>query len=103
MFQPHLYSRTQNFANEFAASLDKLDELILLDVYPAREKPIPGVTSEIILQKMKIENKQLIKKENLTDLLDKKNLEVLLTLGAGDIGEFVEPLKRMLKNRIKEK
>ncbi len=99
VFQPHLYSRTQNFANEFAGSLDELDELILLDIYPAREKPVPGVTSEIILQKMKMENKQLAKKENLVELLEKKDLEVLLTLGAGDIGEFVEPVKKMLKNR----
>ncbi|MCK4700809.1 MAG: UDP-N-acetylmuramate--L-alanine ligase, partial [Bacteroidales bacterium] len=99
VFQPHLYSRTQNFANEFAGSLDELDELILLDIYPAREKPVPGVTSEMILQKMKMENKQLVKKENLVDLLGNKDLEVLLTLGAGDIGEFVEPLKKMLKNR----
>ncbi|MCK4630736.1 MAG: UDP-N-acetylmuramate--L-alanine ligase [Bacteroidales bacterium] len=99
VFQPHLYSRTQNFANEFADSLDELDELILLDIYPAREKPVPGVTSEMILQKMKMENKQLAKKENLVELLGKKDLEVLLTLGAGDIGEFVEPVKKMLKNR----
>lgn len=99
VFQPHLYSRTQNFANEFAGSLDELDELILLDIYPAREKPVSGVTSEMILQKMKMENKQLAKKENLVDLLGNKDLEVLLTLGAGDIGEFVEPLKKMLKNR----
>ena len=99
VFQPHLYSRTQNFANEFAGSLDELDELILLDIYPAREKPVPGVTSEMILQKMKMENKQLAKKENLVELLGKKDLEVLLTLGAGDIGEFVEPVKKMLKNR----
>jgi len=99
VFQPHLFSRTQNFANEFAGSLDELDELILLDIYPAREKPVPGVTSEMILQKMKMENKQLAKKENLVDLLGKKDLEVLLTLGAGDIGEFVEPVKKMLKNK----
>ncbi len=99
VFQPHLYSRTQNFANEFAGSLDELDELILLDIYPAREKPVPGVTSEMILQKMKMENKQLAKKENLVDLLGNKDLEVLLTLGAGDICEFVEPVKKMLKNR----
>lgn len=103
VFQPHLYSRTQIFANEFAGSLDELDELILLDIYPAREKPVPGVTSDMILQKMKIENKQLVKKENLVDLVGNKDFEVLLTLGAGDIGEFVEPLKRMLKNKIKEK
>jgi len=99
VFQPHLYSRTQIFANEFSGSLDELDELILLDIYPAREKPVPGVTSEMILQKMKIKNKQLVKKENLVDLLRNKDLEVLLTLGAGDIGEFVEPVKRMFMNR----
>ncbi|MBE9509874.1 MAG: UDP-N-acetylmuramate--L-alanine ligase [Bacteroidetes bacterium] len=99
VFQPHLYSRTQNFANEFAGSLDELDELILLDIYPAREKPVPGVTSEMILQKMKMENKQLAKKENLVDLLGNKDLDVLLTLGAGDIGEFVEPVKKMLEKR----
>ncbi len=99
VFQPHLYSRTQEFANEFAGSLDKLDELILLDIYPAREKPVPGVTSEMILREMKMKNKQMAKKENLTDLLENKELEVLLTLGAGDIDEYVEPLKEMLEKR----
>lgn len=99
VFQPHLYSRTQEFANEFAGSLDKLDELILLDIYPAREKPVPGVTSEMILRVMKMKNKQMTKKENLTNLLENKELEVLLTLGAGDIDECVEPLKEMLEKR----
>jgi len=103
VFQPHLYSRTQIFANEFSGSLDELDELILLDIYPAREKPVPGVTSEMILQKMKIKNKQLVKKENLVDLLRNKDLEVLLTLGAGDIGEFVEQLKKMVIDKEEKK
>lgn len=99
VFQPHLYSRTKMFADEFAISLAELDELILLDIYPAREKPIPGVTSELIFQKVNMDNKHMVRKESLVDLLSKKDLEILLTLGAGDINETVEPIKKMLKNR----
>ena len=93
VFQPHLYSRTQDFADEFAQSLNLLDELILLDIYPAREEPIEGVTSKIIFDKVDIDQKELCKKEELLDKIKDRKIEVLLTLGAGNIDRLVEPLK----------
>ncbi len=95
IFQPHLYTRTRDFQDGFAEALDELDEILLMDIYPAREEPIPGVTSEIIFEKMKNPNKTLVWKSNLMDVLKTKDLEVLLTLGAGDIDIFVEPIKNM--------
>lgn len=97
IFQPHLYSRTRDFANEFAQSLDLLDEIILLDIYPAREEPIPGVTSEIIFNKIKKPNKVLCTKNNVIEILKERNPEVLITLGAGDIDELVQPIKKMFE------
>jgi len=96
IFQPHLYTRTRDFANDFARSLSMLDELILLDIYPARELPIPGITSEIILKKVSSANKILCSKENLMMELKKKHPDILLTMGAGDIDRFVEPIIKML-------
>jgi UDP-N-acetylmuramate--alanine ligase len=95
IFQPHLYSRTRDFVDEFAKSLDLLDEVILLDIYPAREEPIPGVSSENIFEKIKNQNKTLCTKSELLGILKNKCPEVLMTLGAGDIDEFVEPIKKM--------
>lgn len=95
IFQPHLYTRTRDFADEFAKSLDLLDEIILLDIYPAREEPIAGVTSEIIYNKINTKNKVLCSKEELLRTLKNKKPEVLMTLGAGDIDELVEPIKKM--------
>jgi len=97
IFQPHLYSRTRDFADEFAQSLDLLDEIILLDIYPAREEPIPGITSEIIFKKLKKSNKILCTKNNVLEILKKRKPEVLLTLGAGDIDEIVKPIKEMFE------
>ncbi|MFO7843136.1 MAG: UDP-N-acetylmuramate--L-alanine ligase [Bacteroidales bacterium] len=97
IFQPHLYSRTHDFADEFAQSLDLLDEIILLDIYPAREEPIPGVTSEIILNKIKKSNKILCTKNNVLEILKERKPEVLITLGAGDIDEIVQPIKKMFE------
>lgn len=99
VFQPHLFSRTRDFADGFAESLDLLDECILLDIYPARELPIEGVTSQMLLDKMKSKQKHLVKKENLLAFLNDKPLEVLLTMGAGDIDKLVTPLEEMLKKR----
>jgi UDP-N-acetylmuramate--alanine ligase len=96
IFQPHLYTRTRDFAVEFAESLSLLDELILLDIYPARETPIEGVTSEIIFNKARIKNKTLCTKENLMNVLADKDIDVLMTLGAGDIDRFVEPITKLL-------
>lgn len=100
VFQPHLYSRTRDFAPEFAQSLSLLDELILLDIYPAREKPIEGVTSKIIFDKVTCP-KTLCNKEELLPLLEKKNdIEVLLTVGAGDIDRLLEPIKQILEKKL---
>lgn len=94
IFQPHLYTRTRDFAEGFANSLDLLDEIILLDIYPAREEPIAGVTSKIIFDKIKNQNKTMCTKAELMDVLKNKKTEILMTLGAGDIDEFVEPIKK---------
>jgi len=95
IFQPHLYSRTRDLAEGFAASLDLLDEAILLDIYPAREKPIVGVTSSLILDMMKSPFKMICKKEELLKKLQQRKPEVLLTLGAGDIDQLVGPIREL--------
>lgn len=101
IFQPHLYTRTRDFAADFAASLSLLDELILLDIYPAREEPIPGVTSQIIFDQVTIPNKRMIRKEELLDLVQKEaaSFEVVLMVGAGNIDRLVEPVKQILEKR----
>ena len=101
IFQPHLYSRTRDFADEFAESLNRLDELILLDIYPARELPVKGVTSKIIYDKVTIKHKVLCSKNNLLSILKDKKVDVLLTLGAGDIDQFVEPVRTFLTNKYR--
>ena len=97
IFQPHLYTRTRDFATAFAEALSQLDELILLDIYPARELPIEGVDSELILRDVKLKNKTLCSKENLLPLLKEKELDVLVTFGAGDIDKMVPMIKDQLK------
>ena len=98
IFQPHLYTRTRDFMDGFASSLSMLDRLILLDIYPAREEPIPGVSSEIIFDKVTIDDKILCKKEELMGILEKENIDILITLGAGDIDRFVEPIRKMVND-----
>ncbi len=100
IFQPHLYTRTRDFAEDFATSLSKVDKLILLDIYPAREEPIPGVTSEIIFDKVTAPEKVLLKKEELMEYLGKEDLDVLVTFGAGNIDRYIEPITEMLRKRI---
>ena len=97
VFQPHLYSRTQDLAPEFAEALSAVDELILLDIYPAREKPIPGVTSEIIFKDVTAPSKLLITKDKLMETLAGAKPDVLVTFGAGDIDRFVGPITEMLE------
>ncbi|MBR9921310.1 MAG: UDP-N-acetylmuramate--L-alanine ligase [Bacteroidetes bacterium] len=97
VFQPHLYSRTKDFADGFAAALDKLDEAILLDIYPAREEPIEGVNAEMILEKMTLKNKEIQSRQSLVSALKNRKTEVLITLGAGDIDTLVEPIAQMLR------
>lgn len=96
IFQPHLYTRTRDFAAGFAESLSLLDELILMDIYPARELPIEGVSSEIIFEKVQIENKIMCSREKLMSVLADRDTDVLITLGAGDIDRFVEPITKLL-------
>jgi len=96
VFQPHLYSRTRDFAEAFARALSELDELILLDIYPAREKPIEGTHSSMLLDLVNMTHKSLCSKENLPSSIKQKNPEVLLTMGAGDIDQLVEPIKKEL-------
>ncbi len=97
IFQPHLFSRTRDFAEGFAAALDTLDEILLMDIYPAREKPIKGVTSDMVFKMMKNPNKIRVTKDNLLEELKKNEIEVLMTLGAGDIDVFREPIKDWLE------
>ena len=100
IFQPHLYTRTRDFAPEFAAALSRVDKLILLDIYPAREEPIPGVTSEMIFKDVTAPEKVLLKKEELMDYLADEPLDVLVTFGAGNIDRFIEPITELLKSRL---
>lgn len=97
IFQPHLFSRTLDHAEGFAAILDELDQVILLPIYPAREKPVEGVTSELIFNKMKLANKKLMNKSDIPDKLDINDLDVLLTIGAGDIDSLVAPIEEKLR------
>jgi UDP-N-acetylmuramate--alanine ligase len=101
VFQPHLYTRTRDFAKGFAESLSLLDRLILLDIYPARELPIEGVTSDIIFRDVKLKDKIMCNKDQLMDILEQSEIEVLITIGAGDIDKFVGPIRELLKKRIK--
>ena len=96
VFQPHLYSRTKNLAEDFGVALSKASELVLLDIYPAREEPIKGINSEFLLSKCTLKNKELCSENKVLDLLKNKDIEVLLTLGAGDISNLVKPIKYML-------
>jgi UDP-N-acetylmuramate--alanine ligase len=98
-FQPHLFSRTQDFVNGFAQSLSLADEVILLDIYPARELPMAGVTSQIILDKMTIENKHILSKEGLLEFTQASTLPLFITAGAGDIDTLIHTIKNnLLKN-----
>ncbi|MDL2208172.1 UDP-N-acetylmuramate--L-alanine ligase [Parabacteroides sp. OttesenSCG-928-O15] len=99
IFQPHLYSRTRDFVDGFAESLSLLDELILLDIYPAREMPIPGVTSQLILDKVTLSDKRLCRKEDLLDWVKGHIYDVVLMLGAGDIDRLVKPVKEVLEKK----
>ena len=96
IFQPHLFSRTRDFANAFAESLSKADRLVLLEIYPARELPIEGVSSSDLLSRIEMTDKQLVSKEELTGWIKKESPELLATIGAGDIDRLVEPIKNIL-------
>lgn len=97
IFQPHLFSRTKDFADDFAVSLSKFDAIILLDIYPAREKPMKGITSQWLLEKIENSSKKVMQKTELLDEIRNQNPEVLVTMGAGDIGLEVEKIKKELE------
>jgi UDP-N-acetylmuramate--alanine ligase len=102
IFQPHLFSRTRDNAEDFASSLDQLDEVILLQIYPAREKPIDGISSELILDKMRPGNHRIINIEEIPEKLDVKNIDVLITIGAGDISNLVGLIEEKLRKERME-
>jgi UDP-N-acetylmuramate--alanine ligase len=97
IFQPHLYTRTRDFADEFAKSLSQLDEVLLLPVYAARELPIPGIDSQMLLSKVDLENKHLIRKEDVPMYFSGMHPDVLITMGAGDIDTLVEPIENFFR------
>lgn len=99
VFQPHLFSRTRDFADQFAISLALLDHIILLDIYPAREKPIIGVTSEMLIEKIKSESKRIVSKEKLVETICSMEFDVLLMMGAGDIDLLVRPVADALTEK----
>ena len=99
VFQPHLYSRTKDFADGFAKSLSKFDEVVLLDIYPARELPIEGITSSWLLDKMTNNHKKLVSKIDLISEILKSEAKIIVTIGAGDIGELVPTIKKALQNK----
>ena len=100
IFQPHLFSRTKDFASEFAKSLSQFDEIILLDIYPAREKPIEGVTSNLILSEITKKNKKICTKDKILEEILKRDIEFLITIGAGDIDRLVPSIQEILEKRI---
>ncbi|MDT7830768.1 UDP-N-acetylmuramate--L-alanine ligase [Flavobacteriaceae bacterium S356] len=99
VFQPHLFSRTRDFIDDFASSLSSFDELLLLDIYPARELPIEGVTSNWLLSKVQLQKKQLVAKENLVDTIARSDVRIIVILGAGDIGVLVDNVCNELLKR----
>ena len=100
IFQPHLYTRTRDFAAEFAEALSGLDALVMLPIYPARETPIPGVNAELVFNAVTIKDKVLVPKEALMDHLRSRDIDCLVTLGAGDIDRFIEPIETYLKTLL---
>ncbi len=101
IFQPHLYTRTRDFAEEFSESLSLLDDLILLDIYPARELPIEGISSQMLLEKVRCSTKCLLTNEQTLEEIRRRNIEVLVTIGAGDIDRLVEPIKNILNEKYR--
>jgi UDP-N-acetylmuramate--alanine ligase len=96
IFQPHLYTRTKDHMNDFAQSLSELDEIYLLDIYPAREEPIEGITSSVLLERITSGSKNLVSKEAVVNSISANNVDILVTMGAGDIDQLVAPIKQKL-------
>jgi UDP-N-acetylmuramate--alanine ligase len=103
IFQPHLYTRTRDFYMEFAQSLSLLDEVILTDIYPAREKPIEGISSQIIYDNLRPDiSKMMCRKEELPKLFETHPVDVLMVLGAGDVEDYVKPIEEVLLQRTRK-
>lgn len=101
IFQPHLYSRTRDLADEFAQSLSLADDVVLLEIYPAREQPIPGVSSQLIYDRINLKNKHIIEKKDLIDWIEANDtFEVLATIGAGDIDRFLPQISLLLEKKV---
>jgi UDP-N-acetylmuramate--alanine ligase len=100
IFQPHLFSRTKDFADDFAKSLSAFDEVVLLDIYPARELPMEGITSSWLMDKMTNDNKKLVPKSDLISTILQSDAKIIVTIGAGDIGEMVKPIKEALLKSV---
>ena len=101
IFQPHLYTRTRDFAPEFAEALSLADQVLLLDIYPARELPIDGVTSQIILDRINCPDKAICNKKDLLETIKNYNFDVLLTAGAGDICNYLPEIRKIVENATK--
>lgn len=99
IFQPHLYSRTRDFASEFAAALSEAEEVIMPEIYPARELPIPGVDSNLVLKDVKCDSKAYVERKDLLNLIKKRNFEILMTLGAADIDVLLPQIKAILEDK----
>lgn len=99
IFQPHLFTRTRDFADDFASALDLLDDALVMEIYPAREQPIAGVDSDIILNKMKLKSRRRCNKTEFPAILENYDLEILLTLGAGDIDRLIDPIVSYLRQK----
>ena len=100
IFQPHLFSRTRDFADDFAKSLSAFDELILLDIYPARELPMEGISSQWLMGKMTNNSKKLITKNDLIPSILASDASIIVTIGAGDIGELVPTIKKAINETL---
>lgn len=98
IFQPHLFSRTRDFMDGFAESLALADELFLLDIYPARELPIEGITSQVLFEKIILDNKKIVSKEEVLSMINQVQSELIVTIGAGDIDQLRDPIKEQLEN-----
>ena len=98
VFQPHLFTRTRDFIEDFASALSMVDELLLMPIYPAREKPIEGVTSEWLLDKITIQNKRILDHKGVEEFVKQEMPELIVTVGAGNIDRLVKPIKQKLEN-----
>jgi len=102
LFQPHLFSRTRDFMDAFAKALGEFDEVLLLDIYPARELPIEGIDSAALLKKIQNGHKYLVQADEVCERLKNSELEIFVSLGAGDIDRLVQPIKTTLEQKLNE-